>query len=60
MTNKSLIKTYVNNDIYNKIKIIAKNDNRSVSNYLEMLLTKEIQSYEQENGIIPLQTESLD
>lgn len=40
--------------IYAKIKKIAKEDNRSISNMLEYVIIKYIKSYENKNGEIKL------
>lgn len=53
-TQKPQLKTYVNEDIYNKFKILAKKQHRSTSNYLELLAIKEINDYEAAHGVIEL------
>lgn len=37
-----------------KLKFIASMDNRSINNYIELLIKKEISKYELENGKIPI------
>lgn len=45
-TNKPQLKTYVSNDVYEKFKAIAEKENRSISNYLEFLVMREIENQE--------------
>lgn len=51
-TNKPQLKTYVDTTTYEKFKIIADKENRSISNFLELLILKEIERYENEHGNI--------
>lgn len=53
-SNKNQIKAYIANDIYEKIKIIAKKENRSISNEIKYLTMKKIEDYENEHGEIRL------
>lgn len=45
-TSKPQLKTYVSTEVYEKFKQIADKENRSVSNYLEFLVMREIQEHE--------------
>lgn len=47
-TKKDRIMTYVENETKEKITKIAKENNRSVSNYLNLLIKKEIKNQEQQ------------
>lgn len=51
-SNKPQLKTYVDITTYDKFKIIASKENRSASNYLELLILKEIENYESQHGTI--------
>ena len=47
-TSKPQLKTYVSNEVYEKFKKIAESENRSISNYLEFLVMREINSKDTE------------
>ncbi len=51
-TKKPLIKSYVKQEIYNKIKVLAEKENRSVSNLTEFIIEKAITDYESQHGNI--------
>lgn len=53
-TNKPQLKTYIEEEYYEKFKIIANADGRSISNMLEQLIKKHIDTYETEHGEIEL------
>lgn len=46
-------------ELYLKVKYIADRENRSFNNYLEALLRKVVEKYEEEHGVISVDTESL-
>ena len=56
-TDKERIMTYVTKEDKEKITKIAKKNDRSVSNYVNLLIKQEIKEYEQENGEIILEEE---
>jgi len=56
-TDKPYLKTYVQKEYYNKIIILAEKENRSLSNYLESVIKKHIDQYEQEHGEIQIKNE---
>lgn len=45
-------------DDYEKMKIIASNDGRSMANYIERLVKSDIASYEAEHGEITIEEEN--
>lgn len=51
-TNKPQVKAYIDNVTYEKIKVIAEKERRSISNLIEILIVKEIENYETNNGNI--------
>lgn len=51
-TKKPQIKAYIEQDLYEKFKIIANKQHRTASNYVELLIIKEIETYEKQNGTI--------
>lgn len=51
-SNKPQLKTYVDISTYEKFKLIAESEHRSASNYLELLILKEIKEYENKHGNI--------
>ena len=54
-TDKERIMTYVTKEDKEKITIIAKQiNNRSVSNYLNILIKQDIENYEKEHGEIEI------
>lgn len=53
-TNKPLIKSYVSQETYDKLKILAKKESRSVSNFIEVILEKTISEYETQHGNISI------
>lgn len=55
-TKKPQLKTYVKNDTFEKFKLIADKENRSVSNMLEILVLEKIENYEKSNGTIKIQS----
>lgn len=46
-------------DIHAKLRKIAEQDSRSLTNYIEHLAKREIAAFEQENGVILLKDEDL-
>lgn len=51
-TNKPQIKAYIDQTTYEKFKTLANKEHRSTSNYIEMLVLKEIEMYENKHGTI--------
>lgn len=51
---KPQLKTYVDNSTHEKFKFIAEHENRSTSNYLELLVLNEIKNYESHHGDIKI------
>lgn len=58
-SNKPQLKTYVDTPTYEKFKIIANNENRSASNYLELLVLREIENYELKHGTISIKNVNI-
>lgn len=46
-------------DLYLKVKYIADSENRSFNNWLENVLQKIVNDYEEKNGPIPVQPDDL-
>lgn len=53
-TNKEKIMIYIEKVDKNKLEYLCKNDNRSMSNYINKLIQKDIMKYELENGEIKI------
>lgn len=45
-------------DDYEKMKVIAANDNRSMANYIELMVKERISAYEAEHGPIEVPEDS--
>lgn len=43
--------------LYDKIRVLARRDHRSINNMLEHILQSYVEEYENENGIILIDTE---
>lgn len=54
-TDKPLVKAYISQENYSKIKTIAAKNKRSLSNQIEVLIENEIKAYEEQNGSINIQ-----
>lgn len=53
-SNKPQLKAYVDVTTYEKFKALADKEHRSTSNYIEMLISKEIEQYENTHGNIKI------
>jgi hypothetical protein len=53
-SNKPQLKAYVDATTYEKFKTLANKEHRSTSNYIEMLISKEIEQYENKHGNIKI------
>lgn len=53
-SNKPQLKAYVDVTTYEKFKTLANKEHRSTSNYIEMLISKEIEQYENKHGNIKI------
>ena len=53
-TNKTPFTFHINNEYLEKMRFIAKEETRSLSNLLEHVCKLYIEKYEQENGEIPI------
>lgn len=53
-TDRQQFKSYAEKEIYDKFKYICQKERRTASNYIEILLEKEIKEYEDKNGEIIL------
>lgn len=58
-TKKPQLKTYVDENTYQKFKLIASKENRSASNMLELLILDKIKTYEKNNGTINIKTVNM-
>lgn len=54
-SNKPIIAVRTSNDIIEKMKVIADENNRSVSKEAELLIKKHIKRYEDDNGEIKIE-----
>ncbi len=45
----------IDNDIFNKLKQVSKNESRSINKQLEFIVKEYLSKYEKENGIISLE-----
>lgn len=53
-TNKKVFTLRLENEIFNKINILAKNEHRSTTNYIEYILMEHIKRTENEYGKIKI------
>ncbi|WP_455532426.1 hypothetical protein [Roseburia inulinivorans] len=53
-SNKPQIKAYIDQVTYEKFKTLAEQEHRSTSNYIEMLVSREIENYENKHGNIKI------
>lgn len=53
-SNKPQIKAYIDQTTYEKFKALANQEHRSTSNYIEMLVIREIENYESKHGNIKI------
>lgn len=53
-TAKPQLKTYIESEYYEKFKIIANSEHRTISNYLQKLVIDEIDNYEKKNGRVSI------
>lgn len=51
-TNKRVFTLRLSDDVFDKIGILASNEHRSMTNYIEYVLLKHLTEYEAENGSI--------
>ena len=51
-TNKRVFTLRLEDDVFDKIGMLATNEHRSMTNYIEFVLLKHINEIEQEQGII--------
>lgn len=49
----------IDDELYLKLKHLAANDNRSFNNYVTIVLQKHIKDYEENHGVIEVDTDSL-
>ena len=51
-TDKRVFTLRLSDDVFNKIGILATNEHRSMTNYIEYVLIKHLEQIEQEHGVI--------
>ena len=51
-TNKRVFTLRLSDDVFDKIGILASNEHRSMTNYIEYVLLKHLTEYETKNGAI--------
>ena len=58
-TNKRVFTLRLNDEVFDKIGILATNEHRSITNYIEYVLLKHIEEVEREQGGIVTRAEEL-
>lgn len=58
-TGKRVFTLRLSDDVFNKIGILATREHRSMTNYIEYVLLKHLDEYEETNGPISVQSEGL-
>jgi len=56
-TNKKVFTLRLQDDVFDKIEFLAKEQHRSMTNYIEYVLLKHLSEYEKENGLINIEEE---
>lgn len=51
-TNKRVFTLHLSDDVFDKIGILATNEHRSITNYIEYVLIRHLEQAERENGKI--------
>ena len=51
-TNKRVFTLHLSDDVFDKISILATNEHRSITNYIEYVLIRHLEQVERENGKI--------
>ncbi|MCI8672738.1 MAG: hypothetical protein HFI89_04510 [Lachnospiraceae bacterium] len=51
-TNKRVFTLHLSDDVFDKIGILATNEHRSITNYIEYVLIRHLEQVERENGKI--------
>ncbi len=51
-TNKRVFTLHLSDDVFDKIGILATNEHRSITNYIEYVLIRHLKQVERENGKI--------
>lgn len=58
-TDKRVFTLRLSDEVFNKIGILATREHRSMTNYIEYVLLKHLDEYEETNGPISVQSEGL-
>lgn len=58
-TGKRVFTLRLSDEVFNKIGILATREHRSMTNYIEYVLLKHLDEYEETNGPISVQSEGL-
>lgn len=58
-TGKRVFTLRLSDEVFNKIGILATREHRSMTNYIEYVLLKHLDEYEETNGPISVQNEGL-
>lgn len=53
-TNKRVFTLRLQDDIFDQIDYLAKEQHRSMTNFIEYVLLQYLNDYQQENGVIPV------
>lgn len=51
-TNKRVFTLRLSDEVFDKIGILATNEHRSMTNYIEYILMRHLEKVEKENGVI--------
>lgn len=54
-TNKRVFTLRLSNEVFDKIGILATNEHRSMTNYIEYVLMQHLEQMEKEHGIIKIE-----
>lgn len=52
-TNKRVFTLRLSDEVFDKIGILATNEHRSMTNYIEYILMRHLEEVEKEHGVIP-------
>ncbi len=53
-TNKRVFTLRLSDEVFDKIGILATNEHRSMTNYIEYILMRHLEEVEKEHGVIPI------
>lgn len=59
-SNKRVFTLRLSDEVFNKIGVLATNQHRSMTNYIEFVLLKHLEDVEREEGVIDVNPDRLD